>query len=243
MPFDSNFLPNFHDTSNPFDFTPALLPVDFDTTSRLDMNPFELDRTLESPLGLGFDSPFSDQFLASPMFSTDLTMPFDSPAIDYTSLFAVVPPPVPATVPTAAPTKSTKPTKTKAKTPKPALLPLDAPVQPRNYVTPSATSRKRKTVPVERELIKRAKSFTSTPSTSSTPSLPAAVIADTDELPADLVSAVEKKRLLNTISARKSRMRKQSQLLELQEANEALVLENEELKRRIAELEAKFGRH
>ena len=44
----------------------------------------------------------------------------------------------------------------------------------------------------------------------------------------------------NTISARKSRMRKQSQLAELQEANEALMQENEELKRRLAELEARF---
>lgn len=147
MPFDPSFLPNFHDDSNPFDFIPALLPVDFRTASRLDMNPHELDRTLESPLGLGFDSPFSEQFLASPMFSTDRSMPFDSPTVDYTSLFDVVP----STVPSATATAPTKATKSKKiKTPKSTLLPLDAPIQPRNYVTPSATSRKRKTVPVER---------------------------------------------------------------------------------------------
>ena len=237
MPFDPSFLPNIHDDSNPFDFIPALLPVDFRTTSRLDMNPLELDRTLESPLGLGFDSPFSEQFLASPMFSTDRSMPFDSPIIDYTSLFDVVASPMPSATSTAPPTKATK--SKKIKTPKSTLLPLDAPVRPRNYVTPSATSRKRKTVPVERALLKRAKS-SSTPSTSSTPSLPV-INTDADELPADLVSAVEKKRLLNTISARKSRMRKQSHLAELQETKEALLLENEELKRRIEELEAKFG--
>jgi cell division protein FtsB len=53
-------------------------------------------------------------------------------------------------------------------------------------------------------------------------------------LPADIVAAVERKRLQNTLSARKSRARKHARLQELETENEAL-------RARIAELEARLA--
>ncbi|KAK4052682.1 hypothetical protein OIV83_001969 [Microbotryomycetes sp. JL201] len=109
-----------------------------------------------------------------------------------------------------------------------SLVPIDAPIQPRQYVLPSVTSRKRKTVAVERALAKRSRSVKPAD---------AAVVSATDEtalqddIPADLAAAVERKRLQNTLSARKSRARKQERMAELE-------AENAVLKTRIAELEA-----
>ncbi|GAA5987023.1 hypothetical protein JCM10908_000995 [Rhodotorula pacifica] len=113
------------------------------------------------------------------------------------------------------------------------LLPLDAPIQSRNSVLPSATSRKRKTAGAERALAKRGR--TETPALEDLPSgSPALADADADDLPADIVAAVERKRLQNTLSARKSRARKQARLQELE-------TENESLRARIAELEARLA--
>ncbi|KAL8283101.1 hypothetical protein RQP46_005879 [Phenoliferia psychrophenolica] len=89
---------------------------------------------------------------------------------------------------------------------------------------PAATPAFETALPAEREIAKR---------------LAQAEVdkAPAPEIPDDLVAAVEKKRLLNTICARKSRQRKQERLGELEVENKGLVEENEGLKLRLAELE------
>ncbi|GEM08306.1 serine-tRNA ligase [Rhodotorula toruloides] len=106
------------------------------------------------------------------------------------------------------------------------LLPLDAPIQPRNSVIPSLTSRKRKTAAAEKALAKRGRTGDSV--------APEPSPVAGEELPEDIVAAVERKRLQNTLSARKSRARKQARLQELEQENEAL-------KARVAQLERALG--
>lgn len=108
------------------------------------------------------------------------------------------------------------------------LVPIDAPIQPRSYLTPSATSRKRKTTAVERELAKRGCAPAS--KGEATPIVE-------EPIPSDLVAAVERKRLQNTLAARKSRQRKQERLGELEERNRELEEENDGLKQRVKQLE------
>lgn len=107
------------------------------------------------------------------------------------------------------------------------LLPLDAPIQPRTSVIPSATSRKRKTAAAEKALAKRGRSVA--PAAPEPAAAPRA--AADDDLPDDIVAAVERKRLQNTLSARKSRARKQARLQELEAENEALKARVDELER------------
>lgn len=106
---------------------------------------------------------------------------------------------------------------------------IDAPIQPRSYLLPSVTSRKRKTTAVERELIKRKGAGKSAGQDEATVE---------EAIPSDLVAAVERKRLQNTLAARKSRQRKQERLGELEERNKELEAENDGLKQRVEQLEA-----
>lgn len=240
----------------PFDFQPF-------PSSALSIQAYAaFDQTLDSPLGLD-DTPFSE-YLVSPMFD-------DCPDFDPTSSQALFPlfppqslpqslPSLPAFLPalpsTSAlpPTPSTPSLLTKKSPPTrsrstPAVVPLDAPIAPRNYLLPSATSRKHKTTAVERELAKRK-------------CLPNATGEQEIEIPEDLVAAVENKRRMNTMgpsrslelsilpwvtgltigfffpAARKSRARKQGRLQELEDENETLKGEKEVLERRVADLEA-----
>ncbi|GAA5822199.1 hypothetical protein JCM11251_004890 [Rhodosporidiobolus azoricus] len=111
------------------------------------------------------------------------------------------------------------------------LLALDAPIQSHNSVLPSATSRKRKTAQAEKALAKRRKSG-SPDEEEGTPA--PADGGEAEDLPADIVAAVERKRLQNTLSARKSRARKQARLQELETENEQLKAKVEELESMLA---------
>lgn len=233
-------------------------------------DPSAIDHLLESPLGLGKDTPDSC-FLATPLFEDD---GLDNvPALEFSTLFpevslpgsesqptALTPPSVPlerhVTDPCSTPfafpsldlnlntTRSSKPGLAQLPIPEESvpvelslsshkracdLTPVDAPIQPRTYLVPSATGRKRRTVAIERELLKRGRA----PSVA----LDSATIVDED-LPQDLIEATERKRLQNTLSARKSRQRKAAKLEELETRNESLQKENEALQTRVIELEA-----
>ena len=171
------------------------------------------DATLESPLGLdAMDSPFS-QYLVSPMYSDDGGKFLHN--LDYSvPLFPVSPIAPPAPTPASSPRK-TPTANARASAPP---LELSAPVEPRTYLLPSTTSRKRKTSLIERELAKRQ-------------------TMGEEDIPEDLVAVVEKKRAQNTLSSRKSRMRKQQKVDDLASENLRLKGETAELKARVLELE------
>ncbi|GAA6057425.1 hypothetical protein JCM3770_002457 [Rhodotorula araucariae] len=185
--------------------------------------------------------------------------PLDAPAPTTTILRPLPPapfaPPLPtsgatAVTPTAAAAGASKkrPAPTGFRPGAPALLPLDAPIQTRHSVIPSVTSKKRRTSAAEKALAKRGVTPAPVPAApvggadgaSAAGDAAAAAAAaddhdgDADELPADIVAAVERKRLQNTLSARKSRARKQARLHELEGENEAL-------RRRVDELETLLG--
>lgn len=110
------------------------------------------------------------------------------------------------------------------------LLGPDAPIQTRNPVIASSTSRKRKTAGAEKALAKK-RALQQQQDGSSTPTLPVeGEPIDPEQLPADIAAQVERKRLQNTMSARKSRARKQAKMQELEEENRLLAEENARLK-------------
>ncbi|SCV70291.1 BQ2448_1685 [Microbotryum intermedium] len=217
------------------------------------------DQLLDSPLGLE-NSPFSE-FSCSPLFDDPAAGELPPP-LDY-SLFAplkslVAPPPTsvaqPSTpclpTPRSSALRPLAPAVESAAVASPAvassaspavkpapngfcktqMLDLAAPVQGRTVLLPSKTTRKRKTTAAEREIVKRIASGEIEPTFES--------LATPSDLPEEVVAAVEKKRLQNTISARKSRMRKMERVQELETENEQLKEQNRQLLERIALLEA-----
>ena len=226
-------------------------------------DPASIDQLLDSPLGLGRNTPDS-AFLATPLFDDDGLD--DVPALEYSSLFPEVAHPItvaqslaptqaghhvtnllstpfafpsldldlgihtPANlplppVPESDFTHTSAPRTTQKRTGD--LTPLDAPIEPRTYLVPSVTGRKRRTTAVERELLKRGRAAS-------------AIVEDVvdQEIPVDLIEATERKRLQNTLSARKSRQRKAAKLEDLETRSEMLLRENKSLKSRVAELES-----
>ncbi|KAE8244167.1 hypothetical protein A4X13_0g6786 [Tilletia indica] len=95
------------------------------------------------------------------------------------------------------------------------LLPLDAPIQERSYKTPSATSRKDLATTAEKD------------TTTTAPGSP----FPEDVIPEGL-SAMEAKRLSNTLAARRSRHRKAEELRILHETIDSLKEEVQQWKRR-----------
>ncbi|KAK4330591.1 bZIP transcription factor [Rhodosporidium toruloides NP11] [Rhodotorula toruloides] len=114
---------------------------------------------------------------------------------------------------------------------------LDAPVQKRDSLLPSATSRKRLNAAGERKLAaKRRKEQHATSESSASPrggGVPGAVAGaeEGEEVPQDALTATERKRLQNTLSARRCRARKQARVQELE-------VENAALRERVERLEA-----
>ncbi|GAA5966871.1 hypothetical protein JCM3765_004585 [Sporobolomyces pararoseus] len=118
------------------------------------------------------------------------------------------------------------------------LLDLDAPIQTRNPVVASSTSRKRKTAGALKALAKKRARQEISPTPVAESVSGGGDPVDPEELPADIAAQVERKRLQNTLSARKSRARKQAKMQELEEENRLLAEENARLK---AQLEALLG--
>lgn len=216
------------------------------------------------PLDPSFDTPSSTEPVGSlfPPLPTPSSLPYDSNST--TTLRPL--PPIPVrpdlaplqqsvsspssaymTLPTPPllPSRSTSSSDTKPKRPEPTgfrttipLLDLDAPIQSRNPVVASSTSRKRKTAGAEKALAKKRarQEISPTPVVESVSGGGDPV--DPEELPADIAAQVERKRLQNTLSARKSRARKQAKMQELEEENRLLAEENARLK---AQLQALLG--
>jgi len=212
---------------SPFDdflSTPGLRNGDFspDFTSPLiaDSDDFGAqfqDTPLFEDAGL-FEPPSSDKRATASLFpSVNLdgmyTFSPATPALDASPLFAPPPPRLSSNLPTGT---------RKNLTPN-ALIPLDAPVQSRNYITPSATSRKD---PPH----KRSRSE---------------ALGDDDEANeamADL-DPVAAKRLQNTLAARRSRKRKLEHLLEIEANLDRERQQKEQWRSRAMTLEALLLSH
>jgi hypothetical protein len=120
------------------------------------------------------------------------------------------------------------------------MVDYDAPTLPKNYLTESATSKKRSgSTKVAQSVAKRSRTSASPsvslPTTSATP-------LDADTLDEEQLSQIELKRRQNTLAARKSRMRKaetfkmlSDEVEKLKQLNEALMAENAALKARLGE--------
>lgn len=118
------------------------------------------------------------------------------------------------------------------------MVDYDAPTLPKNYLTESATSKKRAgSTKVAQSVAKRSR-------TSASPALPATqpTPLDADQLDEEQLSQIELKRRQNTLAARKSRMRKaetfkmlSDEVEKLKQLNEALMAENQALKARLGE--------
>jgi hypothetical protein len=126
------------------------------------------------------------------------------------------------------------------------LIPLDAPIQTRNYITPSATSRKDIPPSVARTFVpnsrKRSSQMAGLPSTEDMQDELAAeddpaVLEEMqrrremDPEKVALLEHVEQARRRNTLAARKSRQRKLEHVRNLEELVEQLQADNEELKK------------
>ncbi len=142
-----------------------------------------------------------------PFFDGTLyTMPSpDTPSLDPASIHGSPLLDTPALMPSSGSRRKNHPTGTRKNITPEALVPFDAPIQSRKYVTPSATSRKE--VPAVFAKRKRARS----------------VAFDEDEDGEDLSSAVdldaiEAKQRQNTLAARRSRRRKLEYQRELETA-------------------------
>lgn len=158
------------------------------------------------------------------------TMSPETPALDPTSLqTSPLATPFTPSLDTPAPASRRKnaPTGTRKNITPEALVPYDAPIQPRKYVTPSATSRK--AIPAGFAK-KRARSQ-------------AFDEDDEEQLESNDVDAIEAKRRQNTLAARRSRKRKLEYQRELELSVERLTEEREGWKRRAEAMEAVLRSH
>ena len=105
-----------------------------------------------------------------------------------------------------------------------ALLPLDAPIQPRRYLTSSATARK--------------DAFPHMRWRGGTGDEPDELLDESNATPAAELKALELKRQQNTLGARKSRQRKLQYQLQLEETVSTLSTEKEAWRARAMMYEA-----
>jgi len=215
---------------SPFDdflSTPGLRNDDFgpDFTSPLiadgdDFGAQFHDTPLFDDAGLFEPPSSSDKRAAASLFpSVNLdsmyTISPATPALDASPLFAPPPPRLSSNLPTGT---------RKNLTPH-ALIPLDAPVQSRNYLTPSATSRKDPSR-------KRSRSE---------------ALGDDDDEEANEgmvdLDPIASKRLQNTLAARRSRKRKLEHLLEVEANLEREKQQKEQWRSRAMTLEALLLSH
>lgn len=173
--------------------------------------------------------------LPTPSFSFDgmYTMPSPStPALDPTSLHPS--PRITTAAPPATPAPTRRrnvPTGTRKNISPQSLVPIDAPIQPRKYVTPSATSRK--DVPaVFAKKRARSQAFGEEDER-----------VDAAELPESDLAAIDAKRLQNTLAARRSRKRKLEYQRELELSVEHERAQKEMWRARADMLEALLRQH
>ena len=242
---DSSVIPDFDMNQYLTSPLPELLH-DFDSPEETPFHDF-----LTTPVIASNDHDFGGDFDPNmPLFDYDYVeqdkqQPSAVPALDMDSMFTISPgtpmldtpslpmqnsphpstTQLPPTTPSAAPASRRRSTATgtrKGITPA-SLVPIDAPTQPRKYVTPSATSRKELPAVFARKRVR-------------------AVMEEEDELPDELLSApvsnteeqaIMAKRRQNTLAARRSRKRKLEYQQHLEDEVERQRVEIEMWKTRI----------
>lgn len=120
------------------------------------------------------------------------------------------------------------------------IVPLDAPIQKRNFSTPSRTSRKRLPKAVER-ILPAAKRQGLKSVKVEEDEEEEYVEKEAEDLPKAVEDLVERKRKENTLAARVSRQRKKDSLEALLAANEELKAENSELQKENERLREQLG--
>ena len=159
-------------------------------------DPLVLSAPVRDPPKADAAAPKAAPLPPSANFDGLYTMPSPStPALDPASLHPSPRAPPMAAPPTPPSRRRNGPTGTRKNITPETLVPLDAPIQPRKYVTPSSTSRKEVPAVFAR---KRARS---------------SAFGEEDELraedlPSHELDAIEAKRRQNTLAARRSRKRK-----------------------------------
>lgn len=114
----------------------------------------------------------------------------------------------------------------------------DAPTLPKNYLTESATSKKRAgSAKVAAAVTKRARSASATPGLELPQAQPEPI--DEDKLDDEQLAAIELKRRSNTLAARRSRARKAAYIQELKDEIDRLAQLNEQLQSELAQARAK----
>jgi len=212
-PFD-DFLstPGLRNEDFPSDFTSPLIADGDDFGASFHDTPLFEDAGLFEPHSSSDKRAAPSLFPAVHLDSMYTLSPV-TPALDASPLYA--PPP--------SRLSSNLPTGTRKNLTPEALIPLDAPVQPRNYLTPSVTSRKDP---------QRKRSRTE-------------ALGDDDEADKELgeLDAVAAKRLQNTLAARRSRKRKLEHQLELEITLEHEKQQKEQWRSRAMTLEALLLSH
>lgn len=155
-----------------------------------------------------------------------------TPSLDPASLYAS--PRVPSTHPSQPPAPKGRnrsaPTGTRKNITPEALVPFDAPIQPRKYVTPSVTSRKEIPATFAKKRARSQAFEDEEDARGPTPSMTEA-------------EAIEAKRRQNTLAARRSRKRKLEHQRDLELGLEALRAENEMLKAKAQSYQMLLARH
>jgi hypothetical protein len=213
-PFD-DFLstPGLRNDDFTSDFTSPLIADGDDFGAPLHDTPLFGDAGLFDPLSSS-DKRAAPLLFPAVNFDSMYTLSPATPAIDSSPLFHHPPPRLSSSLPTGT---------RKNLTPN-ALIPLDAPVQPRNYIAPSATSRK--------DPPPRKRSRTE-------------ALGDDDEADKDVgeLDSIAAKRLQNTLAARRSRKRKLEHQLELEGGLEREKQQKELWRSRAMTLEALLLSH
>jgi len=147
----------------------------------------------------------------------------------------------------------------------PPPIPLDAPTQPRTYITPSSTSRKTTTAAVERQLERYYQNGSkhkdgdladlSIDDESESPEPQTSIVgsggggggngngnSSVSDLPPSLLSTIELKRRQNTLAARRSRARKAQHLKDLEGEVVRLEKDRDDWKDRAERLEEEVRR-
>ncbi|GAA6007093.1 hypothetical protein JCM10207_001504 [Rhodosporidiobolus poonsookiae] len=194
----------------------------------------------------------------------DFAPPAASPVLDLASMidFAEAPAPAPVQPASSTPAKrktaaqlkkeaaaliEEKPFKkdkfTGIRNTKKPMVDYDAPTLPKNYLTESATSRKRGgAASSSGSSAKRARTASNTPAPAQVelPSTAAEPI-DADDLNEDQLTAIEAKRRQNTLAARRSRMRKAAHIAELNATIDSQKTLIEALQAEVARLKQAAG--